>query len=130
MIRRPPRSTRTDTPRSLHVALPICGVELIARHRIAAARGDGAVGNTGDARGDACTGCFVGGAVEQQGVVEYAVDCRIEIVELIADGCERSGHGCLAATAADCECRSEERRVGKECVSTCSSRGCPDNKKK
>src|SRR3546814_18123898 len=42
------------------------GVELIARHRIAAARGDGAVGNTGDARGDACTGRVVGGAVAQQ----------------------------------------------------------------
>src|SRR3546814_12601318 len=26
--------------------------------------------------------------------------------------------------------RTEERRVGKECVSTCISRGCPDNKKK
>src|SRR3546814_9322421 len=75
------------------------GVELIAHHRIAAARGDGAVGNTGDARGDACTGCVVGGAVEQPGVVEYAVDCRIELVELIADGCARLGHGCLADTA-------------------------------
>src|SRR3546814_11742156 len=26
--------------------------------------------------------------------------------------------------------RSEERRVGKECVSTCRSRGCPDHTKK
>src|SRR3546814_11561041 len=26
--------------------------------------------------------------------------------------------------------RSEERRVGKECVSTCGSRWCPDHKKK
>src|SRR3546814_16898309 len=26
--------------------------------------------------------------------------------------------------------RSEERRVGKECVSTCSARGSPDHKKK
>src|SRR3546814_15538763 len=31
---------------------------------------------------------------------------------------------CLAST------RSEERRVGKECVSTCRSRGSPDNLKK
>src|SRR3546814_17302110 len=28
------------------------------------------------------------------------------------------------------EIRSEERRVGKECVSTCRSRGSPSNKKK
>src|SRR3546814_21140277 len=33
--------------------------------------------------------------------------------------------------AMDCiSCRSEERRVGKECVSTCSSRGSPYNYKK
>src|SRR3546814_15837565 len=29
-----------------------------------------------------------------------------------------------------CPSRSEERRVGKECVSTCRSRGAPDHKKK
>src|SRR3546814_18910308 len=28
------------------------------------------------------------------------------------------------------QARSEERRVGKGCVSTCSTRGSPDNKKK
>src|SRR3546814_20699450 len=29
-----------------------------------------------------------------------------------------------------CDARSEERRVGKECVCTCRSRGSPDHKKK
>src|SRR3546814_15843771 len=35
---------------------------------------------------------------------------------------ERAKHACSR--------RSEERRVGKECVSTCRSRGSPDNRKK
>src|SRR3546814_2071867 len=33
----------------------------------------------------------------------------------------------LAATIAGIGIRSEERRVGKECVSTCRSRGSPDH---
>src|SRR3546814_14202031 len=33
-------------------------------------------------------------------------------------------------TAAMQDLRSEERRVGKECVSTCRSRGSPDHEKK
>src|SRR3546814_7937463 len=36
--------------------------------------------------------------------------------------CDRSGQ---PATAPTCPCRSEERRVGKECVSTCRSRWSP-----
>src|SRR3546814_18844079 len=39
------------------------------------------------------------------------------------------GKGAIGGDRAKNE-RSEERRVGKECVSTCRSRGSPNNKKK
>src|SRR3546814_13604100 len=39
-------------------------------------------------------------------------------------------HGCRIDVAADEKARSEERRVGKECVSTCRSRWSPYNYKK
>src|SRR3546814_13165490 len=41
----------------------------------------------------------------------YAIDCRLS--------------GLLIGFAGDREARSEERRVGKECVSTCRSRWSP-----
>src|SRR3546814_19978021 len=33
---------------------------------------------------------------------------------------------CSWKSRSDCDCRSDERRVGKECVGTCRSRGAPD----
>src|SRR3546814_14892710 len=42
-------------------------------------------------------------------------------------GCRRQRRGCAELGAAD---RSEERRVGKECVGTCRSRGSRYHKKK
>src|SRR3546814_12325405 len=52
----------------------------------------------------------------------------LEVVRFQADGCARAGSPLYATildgVAADLR-RSEERRVGKECVSTCRSRWSP-----
>src|SRR3546814_20179539 len=42
----------------------------------------------------------------------------------------RGGKECHCRAWSPWQGRSEERRVGKECVSTCSSRWSPDHKKK
>src|SRR3546814_5365568 len=42
----------------------------------------------------------------------------------------KTGRGDVCALPSGISVRSEERRVGKECVSTCKSRGSPYHKKK
>src|SRR3546814_15651278 len=98
MIRRPPRSTRTDT------LFPYTTLFRSLR----------------------------------RAPTETAFRCDAETLERFSStigAAERSVHaisrmheskvdGCLITS------RSEERRVGKECVSTCRSRGSPDNSKK
>src|SRR3546814_13885501 len=56
-----------------------------------------------------------------------APDDRVAVVEHGAD--PAFGHILAAQDAAE-DLRSEERRVGKECVSTCRSRWSPDHEKK
>src|SRR3546814_14191610 len=108
MIRRPPRSTRTDTLfpyttlfRSGPVELPAPAAE--------------------------CAGTFEFRAVDQAaiGVDRTANALRVvgradRIVQILAEDGQCQTSQVFAGLA-----RSEERRVGKECVSTCRSRWSP-----
>src|SRR3546814_14481897 len=96
MIRRPPRPTRTDTLFPLHDALPI------SPNSWAPMSGDEALGMVYVPTGNA-TPDFFGGN-------RRSFDDRYSSSVLALD----------AETG-----RSEERRVGKECVSTCRSRWSP-----
>src|SRR3546814_16057232 len=67
-------------------------------------------------------------AVINVGVLSRAMvtrDASVEEVGLLMGG----AHG-LASEAVAAQARSEERRVGKECVSTCRSRWSPYHSKK
>src|SRR3546814_15682836 len=108
MIRRPPRSTRTYTLlpyttlfRSwLQVLLPNAPAALVAR--VSVTRADGVVLHDQWLSGE-------GLASEQSRVLQFglgAADAPVQVQVEFAD-------------------RSEERRVGKECVSTCRSRWSP-----
>src|SRR3546814_20445200 len=120
MIRRPPRSTRTYTLfpyTTLFRSLAGGAVELADREAVAldvrhhAGLGDGG-GGIDDAAHDAPAGDV---ALKKPGGIEAlqarAVQRSLEVVEV------PTGHAGLH--------RSEERRVGKECVSSCIYRGSP-----
>src|SRR3546814_19504485 len=102
MIRRPPRSTRSDT---LFPYTPLFRSESDRRHAAGIRpAGGGALGP-----GGRC-------AMHQHHVGVAGMDTierGPDMLMIIAGG-----------TAAE---RSEERRVGKECVSTCRSRWSPDH---
>src|SRR3546814_12922191 len=109
MIRRPPRSTRTDT------LFPYTTLFRSARHRhpvVVVERIEGQQRRRVDGEAVAAR---VAGAVEPPG--DRTVD-RVEVAQH-RDGRARHAVG-----------RSEERRVGKECVSTCRSRWSPYHEKK
>src|SRR3546814_18393421 len=104
MIRRPPRSTRTDT---------LCPYTTLFR-----------------------SGVEHGGKLEQR--VEHG-DAKPPAAGALMNGDLPHEHGFRVVDkaiaryqAADLAIalRTEERRVGKECVSTCRSRWSPNNKKK
>src|SRR3546814_17763913 len=91
----------------------------------------------------AAAGLGLGAAVKAMGA-DLAGRATVQIVEAHAERRERLSAGIAAAlrkdatvravrpvsSAALAEQRSEERRVGKECVRTCSSRWTPLPKKK
>src|SRR3546814_11939324 len=121
MRRRPPRSTRTDTL-SLHDALPISLVtdEHIACFGWASQEELHDLADLAIRINDFLSGLFAGIGIR-------LVDFKLEFGRawdgefariLLAD--EISPDGCRLW-----DMRSEERRVGKECVSTCSSRWAP-----
>src|SRR3546814_18175696 len=114
MIRRPPRSTRTDTLfpyTTLFRSAPAAGLE--ARHRAPGVRGEHAVAVAAAARAR-----MDGVAARAAGAGRMAVDAHPALRPAAAVA------GAGAARAARTR-RSEERRVGKECVSTCRSRWSP-----
>src|SRR3546814_19757594 len=120
MIRRPPRSTRTDTlfpyttlfrspqlicrlPRNTAVDQAIAWLRCL--DQVGGAEEDAAPVRVIDARRDA------------RSAWQFEDILRAErILEFRHERCLRSERGTS---------RSEERRVGKECVSTCRSRGSP-----
>src|SRR3546814_19580348 len=127
MIRRPPRSTRTDTlfPYTTLFRSPV-GLHLSGRCEIERAAGCQLPAGDVDAcraarleREVACrTGLLTG--TDRQRRARVADERRIAF-----------GHQhALRGRAGDGGGRSEERRVGKACVSTCSSRCSPSYYKK
>src|SRR3546814_18762486 len=127
MIRRPPRSTRTDT---------LCPYTTLFR----------SAGNlvAGNDRVDGILPFVADGVdIRMADAGELDVDDDVVVVWFAAfegEGCQ--GFGCVGCGIASRDChvqlhsfgveingrtRSEERRVGKECVSTCRSRWPPDH---
>src|SRR3546814_13223094 len=128
MIRRPPRSTRTDTLfpyttlfRSIH--LEVGGglfLTVLLQDRL---RGDEDLGST-------LRTLLAGVGVQADldinrdrgGRAAEAVD-----VDRVFTWHHAAGERVLVVERGCIRLRSEERRVGKECVSTCRSRGSPDH---
>src|SRR3546814_16248906 len=120
MIRRPPRSTRTDT------LLPYT---TLFRSRALRSRGAGLMGRSHDRISpDRGNGVFDPDrgesdiATRKEGALisEHAYSTRADI----RSGARELDH------ATENMPRSEERRVGKECVRTCRSRWAPSHYKK
>src|SRR3546814_4317451 len=76
---------------------------------------------------DVCSSDLVGDHPDHR-VDEVLARCTDRILDeeaLVAEvhcGQQRGEHAHVRRDAGEHECRSEERRVGKECVSTCRSR--------
>src|SRR3546814_18707881 len=105
MIRRPPRSTRTDT------LFPYTTLFRSLQR--------------------------VDAEIELQAAIEAERPLRVALVQQIPDLTRERvaegfavGGGELDRLAVDVAARSAERRVGKECVSTCRSRWSPSHQKK
>src|SRR3546814_20419437 len=125
MIRRPPRSTRTDT---LFPYTTLFRAKVTARADLEAARADyeaaaaQAAGASGAAEAAGVSGRFISVRSPISGRVTAApallgsyVSAETELFR-IADP---------SVAQAEVSVRSEERRVGKECVRQCRSRGVP-----
>src|SRR3546814_15477745 len=133
MIRRPPRSTRTDTLfpyttlfRSAHIAL--LGYADGERRYIIAPRGL-EVGATLLSGMDAPIR-----AGNTLPIRNIPVGSTIHCIEMLpgkgAQIARSAGASAVLLAREGVYARSEERRVGKECVSTCRSRWSPSNEKK
>src|SRR3546814_17262993 len=103
MIRRPPRSTRTDT------LFPYTTLFRSA-------------GSVGEGWGN---GKAAAAAYARQGARVVAVDRVAEAAQATQEAIRAAGHDAVGVQADVTSLRSEERRVGKECVSTCRSRLSP-----
>src|SRR3546814_17107074 len=130
MIRRPPRSTRTDTLfpyttlfrsavrgclETLHGSAAQCQSRHQSQRRFPAERA-----TMFQAHADACW-------VRHLAPLDAAGSARPALRRDGLDAGEPDGTCCGRL----CRCvRSEERRVGKECVSTCRSRWSPSHSKK
>src|SRR3546814_20533022 len=123
MIRRPPRSTRTDTTvpyTTLFRSTQTLSFVQDALGRLTSQTGpQGTIGYTYDAAGRRLTMSYPGGTL----TINYDYDTVGNVTKIRENGATRGGGG-LATYAFD---RSEERRVGRESVSTCRSRGSPYN---
>src|SRR3546814_19407652 len=111
MIRRPPRSTRTDT---------LFPYTTLFRSQSSQACASNRPSQAGAAPGAAasCAGKAVVHANDDSGRPGCDRDWFVEPVVAAPPGQNQSGHWHITQ-------RSEERRVGKECVSTCRSRWWP-----
>src|SRR3546814_12584782 len=144
MIRRPPRSTRTDTRfpyptlfRSPDAALRFVAAELqhqaarAGEVRDAATARPGREGLQRDAaqRWRSDPGRLPDAPV-RRAVEGVRRDGRGRVVRADVPPAVRPGAAAQVDRTGRRRARSEERRVGKECVSTCSSRWSPYNSKK
>src|SRR3546814_11117893 len=121
MIRRPPRSTRTDTLFP-YTTLFRSGIETAGLVYEAPQPGRVRIADVGLIR-------QLPHRLVEQALVQQREKSGLNVLRIIGPGGEdlsqkaRRVTGCLGH-------RSEERRVGKECVSTCRSRWSPCHKKK
>src|SRR3546814_15317090 len=109
MIRRPPRSTRTDTLFPYTTLFrsqqqPVIGHEAVRR----------SLGTS-----SAVVSCVI-----SANMVDFEEQRQGLIMILFPEQC-RAARGLLNWTQAELATRSEERRVGKECVRTLSTRWSP-----
>src|SRR3546814_14252950 len=130
MIRRPPRSTRTDT------LFPYTTLFRSRPRGRAGARGrtGGTARQRRQRRQGACRQCFRGRR-DRYPFLAPSMNCGDESeldreTEIVSDGEAGGGHAEWHMDTGDdvvglVSERSEERRVGKECVSTCRSRWSP-----
>src|SRR3546814_17771492 len=138
MRRRPPRSTRTDTPfpyatlfRSLRGReQPVAGeggeaeaglhaAERVCEFAVMVGREVEIVHRTGDVE----IGIGIEPLDERAALMtEIALDLKLRLAEVVDQV-----RAVLQVAAELAVPRSEERRVGKECVSTCRSRWSPDH---
>src|SRR3546814_15165178 len=111
MIRRPPRSTRTDT------LFPY--TTLFRSHRLAERAQALVRGLHPDQRGEGGLVLLrvLAGGLAEGGAVAFDVE---QVVADLEGQAERVGEAVEAF-------RSEERRLGQECVCTCRSRGSPNH---
>src|SRR3546814_15910874 len=123
MIRRPPRSTRTDTlfPYTTLFRSELTRTDVAqSESRLSSATADriGAEGNLTASRAafESVVGIYPG-ELEQPPLPTGLPESREAIVAIA----ESANPNVLASN------RSEERRVGKACVSTCRSRWSPDH---
>src|SRR3546814_15499189 len=114
MIRRPPRSTRTDT---LFPYTTLFRSRDVAHLEVAALEGD----ELGALLEEGAAVVALEGEVAFDGVGEHLHHLGADVL-LGEDGREAQRRLVLRKSG---HARSEERRVGKECVSTCQSRWSP-----
>src|SRR3546814_16580944 len=111
MIRRPPRSTRTDTLFPYATLVRSTGAAPARRPARA------------PARARSCR--FENGAEELAGALFLRRIEEIVGAALFADPTAVEEADAVGEFLCEAHLRSEERRVGKECVSTCSTRWWP-----
>src|SRR3546814_16910130 len=122
MIRRPPRSTRTDTLFP-YTTLFRSGLEEIRKRH-----GDAVVGIEGDVRSLDSHREAVARCVETFGKLDCLIgnagvwDYSTQLADIPDNGISEAFDEMFEIIVKG---RSEERRVGKECVSTCRSRWSP-----
>src|SRR3546814_16571625 len=131
MKRPPPRSTRTDT---------ICPYTTLFRSDQRQGPGRGRVGNK---QRPASIKIAAGLAAAMQGIVAIEFGAKAPYRRIVALTARQGGvglatqnallatiYGNLERRLCNFHCRSEERSVGKECVSTCRLRWWPYHYKK
>src|SRR3546814_12570437 len=115
MIRRPPRSTRTDT------LFPYTTLFRSNLDRDRVAFVDESAGTVvGDVDEDFCL------LAEISDIAQFPLASSAASLERLKRALRRNGCYRDAVGVASVNPRSEERRVGKECVSTCRSRWSPN----
>src|SRR3546814_17811195 len=120
MIRLPPRSTRTDTlfPYTTLFRSELEKVDIDVSDKAAMQDGARTFANY-------CMGCHSAKFQRYERVADdLGIPHELMLEKLVFTGAKLGAHMHIGMKPAD-DKRSEERRVGKECVRTCRSRGSP-----
>src|SRR3546814_15850336 len=114
MIRRPPGSTRTDTLfpyTTLFLSLEATLLQQFDRNAVW--------------RADESHVAVARRAVDRDARIHQALALLVDIVDAIGDVAEIAAAVIALLVPVPGQFRSEERRLGEECVSTCRFRGSP-----